>query len=129
MLERWLRRHIPYDTVGWKEIGEVFTRYNVLKTRWFSVYIHQMWAPIAPPLCHDHPWSFVTFIISGGYWETTDGTNFKFIRPGLVLYRPAHYTHTVKTVKRFAWTFVITGPRSNDWHNHDCRTGEIVQTS
>ena len=49
MIEKLLRWLIPHDDIGWKEIGERFTRYNVVKTRWFNVYIHQMWC-----LSHRH---------------------------------------------------------------------------
>jgi hypothetical protein len=129
MLEKLLRRFIPHDDIGWESVGEKFTRYNLLKCRLLNVYIHQMWSPIAPPVCHSHPWAFVTFILRGGYWETRDNETWVFRKPGRVLYRPAKFRHTVKTVDHYAWSFVITGPYSNQWANHNCRTGEIVQTN
>lgn len=125
MIEKLLRRFIPHDDIGWESLGEKFTRYNVVKCRWFNLYIHQMWSPIAPPLCHDHPWSFVTFIIRGGYWESTDGETFTFRKPGRVLYRPAAWAHTVKTVDHYAWSVVVTSRTTRKWANRDCRTGEV----
>lgn len=126
MIEKLLRRFISHDDQGWEEVGEKFTRYNVWKTRWFNIYIHQMWSPIAPPVCHDHPWSFVSLILRGGYWESTDGQTFIFRKPGRILYRPAEWAHTVKTVDRYAWSIVVTGSYKRNWENHDCRTGAIV---
>lgn len=121
MIERLLRRFIKHEDIGWKDIGEKFTRYLVLQSRWFNVFIHQMSAPIAPPKCHDHPWSFVSFVIRGGYWESTDGVNFEFRAPGTILYRKAEHAHTVKNAPGLAWTVVITGPARRKWQNKDCR--------
>ena len=38
-LEPWLRRCVTHKELGWKEIGEKFTRFVLLKTRWLSVYL------------------------------------------------------------------------------------------
>jgi hypothetical protein len=122
MIERLLRRFIKHEDLGWKELNEKFTRFLVFESKYFSVFIHKMDGPIAPPKCHDHPWSFVSFILRGGYWESTDGTVFHFRAPGDVIYRRAEHAHTVKTTPpRIAWTLVITGPVRRKWKNHDCK--------
>lgn len=123
LIERFLRWAIPHDDIGWRDIGEEFTRYNVANNRYFRIFIHQMHAPIAPPKCHDHPWSFVTFIVKGGYWETTDGENFTWRAPGSILYRPAAFAHTVKTnpPEHKSWSVVVAGPTVRQWQNKDCR--------
>lgn len=119
-LEKLMRRYIPHDDIGWESVGEKFTRYNIVRCRWFNLYIHQMWSPIAPPMCHDHPWAFVTFILMGGYWESQDGKTWTFRRPFSVLYRPAEFRHTVKTVDKYAWSCVVTTRRQRQWHDYDC---------
>jgi hypothetical protein len=52
--------------IGWKEIGETFIRYDVVKTRWFNIYVHRLIAERMHPQCHSHPWWFVTLILWGG---------------------------------------------------------------
>jgi hypothetical protein len=121
MIERLLRRFIPHEDIGWIEIGERFTRYFVWRSRWFNVFIHQMYAPIAPPLCHDHPWSFVSLVLKKGYWESTDGQTFAWRPSKSILYRPAEFRHTVKTDNETAWSLVVTGPKRRQWGNHECR--------
>lgn len=122
-IERLLRWAIPHVDIGWRDIGEEFTRYTVASNRFFRVFIHQMHAPIAPPKCHDHPWSFVSLILTGGYWESSNGKDFTFYKPGSVLFRRAEFAHTVKTnpPEHSAWTLVITGPYRRQWQNKDCR--------
>ena len=61
--ETWLRRRVPFKEIGWTEIGEKFTRYALWRTRWFNVYLHQLYAPNWHPQCHDHPWGFVAVLI------------------------------------------------------------------
>jgi hypothetical protein len=117
-----LRRFIKHEDLGWKELNEKFTRFLVVESKYFSVFIHKLDGPIAPPKCHDHPWSFVSFILRGGYWESADGFTFHFRAPGEVIYRRAEHAHTVKTIPpTVAWTLVITGPIRRKWKNHDCK--------
>jgi hypothetical protein len=68
-LERMLERLLPHEEIGWKELNEVFTRFMVVKTPWFRVFIHRLNAPKWHPQAHDHPWSFLSVILSTGYWE------------------------------------------------------------
>ena len=122
MIEKLLRRFVKHEDIGWKELQEKFTRYLVWESRWFNIFIHQMYAPIAPPKCHDHPWSFVSFVLRAGYWESTDGVGFFYRKPGTILYRKAEHAHTVMTRdRRTAWSLVITGPARRKWQNKDCR--------
>lgn len=37
--------------------------------RWFGVFIHKMSAPDPGVHLHDHPWTFLTLILKGGYVE------------------------------------------------------------
>jgi hypothetical protein len=63
---------------------------------------------------HDHPWSFISFIYKGGYYEWTvlqgefkDGMIWKqapsgellvrkWYRPGSLIYRPAKWAHALE---------------------------------
>lgn len=118
-LESFLRRKVPYKDIGWEAIGERFTRYQLLKTRWFNVYLHQLWAPEWHPECHDHPWSFVTVLLRGGYLEQT-GNKIRWRSPGSVLYRPATYAHNVVTCGKVSWSLIFTTAKSRDWGFKPC---------
>jgi len=114
-----LRRLLSHKDIGWKEIGEEFTRYTILKTRWFNVYLHQLNAPNWHPECHDHPWSFVTFILWRGYLEQV-GDKLYRRRAGSVHYRPADFSHNVITPYGTAWSVIVTTRKTRDWGFNSC---------
>jgi hypothetical protein len=119
--ETWLRAHVPFKEIGWTEIGERFTRYQLLKTRWFNLYLHQLYAPEWHPQCHDHPWGFVAILLRRGYLERIPcpycgrHTIDKKRRPGSVLFRPATFRHNVITPYGTSWSLILTTAKSRDW--------------
>ena len=119
-IESVLRRFLPHKEIGWQEIGEVFFRYNLIKTRWFNLYLHQLDAPNWHPAgCHDHPWWFVTILLRGGYLEKNGG-ELKRHGPGEILYRPASFSHDIITPYGRSWSLVLTGPKSHNWGFQQC---------
>lgn len=117
-MRQLLRRLFKHEDIGWKPIGETFYRYDILKTKWFNLYLHELDAPNWHPHCHDHPWWFVTLLLWRGYIEeTVRGTKRHY--PGSILYRPAEFSHNVIT-KGVSWSFVLTGPKSRTWMFGDC---------
>jgi hypothetical protein len=107
--------------MGWKEIGETFYRWTLLRTRWFTLCLHYLDAPNWHPQCHDHPWWFVAIILAGGYWENAYGKT-RWRGPLSFLYRPAWWSHNVATPRRQPnWSLIITGPKAREWGFHDCR--------
>jgi hypothetical protein len=123
LFEKLIRRYIPFKEIGWAEIGEKFTRYQLLKTRWFNIYLHQLSAPKWHPQCHDHPWSFVAILLKSGYLEESvrDAGNgdwyheVKAHKPGSILYRPAEFSHNVITPFGTSWSIIFTGPKVRQW--------------
>jgi hypothetical protein len=109
-----LLNKLPYKEIGWKELGEVFYRYTLLKTPWFNVYLHKLDAPNWHPVCHDHPWSFVTILLKGGYLEKCDEGTFHR-KPGAMLYRPAEFKHNIITPYGTSWSLVITTKKKRQW--------------
>jgi len=120
MIEKLLRRSLPFKEIGWTPIGEVFTRYQILKTRWGNIYLHQLTAPQWHEKCHDHPWWFVSLILWPGYLEQND-EGFFYREPGTIWYRPAHYRHNVVTPHGTSWSLIVTGPKSRDWGFDQCQ--------
>src|SRR5258708_3920625 len=133
-IEKFLRRKFIFKEIGWTEIGEQFTRYAILKSRWLNIYVHQLYAPNWHPECHDHPWAFVTLILCRGYLERTAvkvgdcspscGGHYDVIntrrRPGSILWRPATFTHSVTTPYGTSWSLIIAWPKSHEWGFKPC---------
>ena len=110
-----------HTEIGWKEIGEEFTRYQLLKTPWFNIYLHRLFAPVWHPSCHDHPWSFVTFILWNGYLERVSSGEEVRRRAGSILYRPAEFSHNVITPYGTAWSLIVTSRKTRDWGFQPCK--------
>lgn len=121
MIESWFRKHIPFKEIGWTEYKEEFTRFVLLKNRWFSLYLHKLNAPIWHPQCHDHPWWFIAFLIWPGYLEMVADKSQHRRWPGSFLYRPAEFTHNVITPYGTSWSLVLVGPKSRDWGLKECK--------
>jgi hypothetical protein len=117
--EEWLRTHLRHKEIGWQEIGEKFTRYQLVKTRWFNVYLHQLYAPNWHPECHDHPWGFIAVLLRHGYLERVGDKDYRR-RVGSVLFRPATFTHNVITPYGESWSIIFTTAKSRDWGFKPC---------
>jgi hypothetical protein len=115
MLERWLRRVVPCRPI-WacaRADGLLVERFYLLETRWFAVYLHRLCRSDEQRALHDHPWAFVTCLLSGGYYEHTPRGR-QWHRRFSVLYRPANWLHRLELV-RPVWTLVIRGRRRREW--------------
>ena len=61
------------------------------------------------PFLHDHYWSYITIILKGGYWETTEKGTF-WRRPGYVGFRRRSDRHSLKIPEgKPAWTLLFVG--------------------
>lgn len=123
-MQNLLKLIFPYKDIGWEEIGEEFTRYTLLWTPWFTIYLHRLVALVAHPQCHDHPWWFVALLLKGGYNEFHDGV-WTWRRPGSVLFRPAAFSHNVVT-KGVSWSVIVTGKKKREWGFQDCHGVEEI---
>ncbi|VBA62307.1 hypothetical protein [Mycobacterium attenuatum] len=89
------------------------------RCRWFNCYLHHF-VGSDDPVPHDHPWPFVSLIISGRYMEVTSAGR-TLRRTGSIAYRPAAYRHRVELIQNTngretpCWTLVFTGPRRRQW--------------
>jgi hypothetical protein len=105
----------PHEDIGWKDIGETFIRYDLIKTRWFNLYLHNLIAEKLHTQRHTHPWWFVAFILKGGYNEFTEATGWIWRSPGTLLFRTASWAHNVTTDSFGMWSLVLTGPKKHSW--------------
>lgn len=104
------------------------TRLTLFGCRWFQLCLHTFHRSDHDEL-HDHPWDFLTFILSGGYMErvmTTKPHASRILKhkPGALLYRRAEHAHQVILYSdaaegpgeyREAKTLVLMFKRRREW--------------
>ena len=72
---------LPCDTVSREEIGEYLRRYYVSTGR-SSTRFHHILASDPQPDLHDHPWDYVTHLLSGSYLEHTESGDTLYVKKG-----------------------------------------------
>jgi hypothetical protein len=53
----------------WTIQVEYIKRLHIVKTPWFAICLHWLLKEDKEPHLHDHPVSFLSCILRGGYWE------------------------------------------------------------
>lgn len=96
-----------------REDGKPYlVRWNLFECRWFSIKLHRIL--ISDDDClHDHPWSFISIILRGGYVEQSE-KSFKLYGVGSILFRKATWKHRL-IIYQPATTLVITFKRVRSW--------------
>lgn len=108
---KWALFHLDRITL---EGRPYINRWRIVQTPWFALYLHHILSSddLARGL-HDHPWDFLSLILSGGYWEITpEGRTWR--GPGSVVRHKAEDYHGVECT-RPAWTLVWCGRRRRGW--------------
>ena len=121
--------------------GSVYMRrWRLIDLPWFGVRIHHIVRSDHDREMHDHPFSFISFILRGGYYEhrphakikgfilDSDGkrwTDVKRHGAGSIVVRKAEDLHRLDLAiisesethveERGTWTFVLRGPRRREW--------------
>lgn len=98
---RWLRTIWNCS----QQRGVLLYRYYLLDTRWLGIYLHQLMTSDDDRAMHDHPWSFVSWLIGGGYTEHTP-LGVRHHRRFAVLLRPASWIHRLE-LEQPTWTLVV----------------------
>jgi hypothetical protein len=105
----------------WKDIADIDTgdvyisRLMLIRTRLFGVYLHIIRRPDWAQCEHDHPWSFTTLILRGGYVEEIGGKEFTR-RPLYIGRRPRGFEHKItRLLNGPAVTLVFRGPNHEEW--------------
>lgn len=99
-----------------RESGEVYLDRMII-IRWFfgAIMFHRIYLTDSDCL-HDHPWSFLSIILKGGYIEHTK-TSSKLYGTGTILFRKSEFAHRLE-VYQPTWTLVFTGRKVRDWGFH-----------
>lgn len=99
------------------EEGPIYLiRYSLLTTPWFAIKLHKIL--LSDDDCmHDHPWSFISIILKGGYYEFTPNRHGWFYGPGSILWRPQPWIHRLEVNDLYGPTIslVITFKKVRIW--------------
>ncbi len=82
--------------------------------RWFTLALHEFHTS-DPTDLHDHPFSYLTLILTGGYREETPEGVF-WRKPGHFRFRSARSRHRIQLEGREpVYTLFFMGPRLRNW--------------
>lgn len=109
-------------------VDPYLTRYTLLGKRFegtWGVYLHHFHRSDQDDP-HNHPWNFVSVILSGGYWEKTPASGQplgsgrlqrRWYGPGRILRRPATWVHAVEVPggSTPVVTLIFRGPKRQSW--------------
>lgn len=93
---------------------------------WFGIRVHHILRSDADKHMHDHPWDFISILLTGGYTELLPRTD---VTPELAArMRPVKRRHPRWSIVRHkaedlhrlildepVWTLVLTGPKRRSW--------------
>lgn len=97
-------------------------RFRIIDTPWFGIYIHTILRPDSAYGFHDHPWSFISIVLSGEFREGL-AYEVKTHRKFSVYRRIAEEMHTILKVTRPVTTMIFVGPRRREWGIYDPHQG------
>jgi len=95
------------------------TRWRLVQTPWFGVYLHRLGGPDPRPTLHDHPWTFRSLVLCGGYSEVRrdnyDGGTVRreVTRTNVMRTHDAHYIRALHRTP--TWTLLLVGARRRAW--------------
>lgn len=133
-----LFKHIDIEKTVDGEKVLYLRRWFIFSRLWGGIYLHKIVRPDDDDLPHDHPWSFVTFVLKGGYrdesWVKLTPLSIrlslveKYCYPWNFYFRRAEHVHRVRLHvakgrpipswdDRYipAWTLVFRGPVRRKW--------------
>jgi hypothetical protein len=125
LLDRLGRKRIVMDRVENEPYLERYYLFLKERNRFpFNVFLHKF-LKSDPDDVHDHPWSYATLILKGGYWEWIPQFNSAGEKigevaawrgPGHFRISPARSYHRIELDPAVtAWTLFMPGPKQRDW--------------
>lgn len=95
------------------------TRFFLVNTRWFGIYLHRINRQDFDREPHDHPWTFVSLVLRGWYVEERRdhrGTRTESLRTWLSLaWRHYSAAHRITMVAPHTWTLILRGRDRRAW--------------
>lgn len=95
------------------------TRWRLIETPWFGLFLHRFDGPDSRPVFHDHPWSFVSLLVRGGYVEHRLNLHDRTVKVRQINHLnvmrrdDAHFIdHLLRTP---SWSVLLVGKRRRTW--------------
>lgn len=80
-----------------------------------SICLHEFHRSDEDPDCHDHPFSYGSFILHGQYREHSHDESFTDRHQFSFAYRPATHRHRVELLTTGLWTLCIKIDAKRNW--------------
>lgn len=97
----------------------MLVRWRIIQTPYGALYLHKFLRGDSDPFVHDHPWSFLSIILKGGYWEARRNNKTYLLyhhhvtRFNLMHRYDAHYIMELDRTP--TWSLLLVGPRKRTW--------------
>ena len=111
-----LLRKIPHTVINDEcapTLGPLLFRWFLFRSPWVTVMLHCFLRSDNDRAFHDHPWDFISFLLTP-YVEHTPYGVFEHKRFSIVM-RPAEWRHWVETLHPKTWTLVVHFRRRRVW--------------
>lgn len=109
------------ETIPAPDGSPYLSRLRIFMTPWVSLYLHKIHASDGDRARHDHPWSFWSLIVRGGYVESVAPVSdpfkakLKAHTAGRAHRHPMSICHRIETIIPGTITLVLTGRRRDTW--------------
>jgi hypothetical protein len=105
---------LPCDILESPETGEYMKRYYLESSADGSIRFHNIINSDPGNDLHDHPWDFVTVLVSGSYKEVTPTGITRYEAPCLIM-RKANDFHRLILDEGEVWTYFVCGKVKRKW--------------
>ena len=106
----------PHFVVGSENEPYLLRWWMIPRNSFFNVYLHKFLRDDIDRALHDHPWTSLSLVLRGGYYEITDKGK-RWYGPASLIFRSATHRHRIVLPKpgRPAWTLFMTGRKRREW--------------
>jgi hypothetical protein len=120
-----------FEVPNYDSDGNYLTRWRLIQTPWFGIYLHRFDGPDPRTTLHDHPWNFTSLVLRGGYIQRRLDPHTRLVdeasRIRWINRLRAHDAHAIVRLLRVpTWTLMLVGRRVRLWgyvEKHDDRAG------
>ena len=97
-----------------------FRRWEIISTRWFSIYIHGIYAADEDLHLHNHPWNYCSIILKGSFVEEQKTKEGKIVFNQLrfldCVTRNKKYYHKIRSlITPEVYTLFIVTKDTDEW--------------
>lgn len=113
---RWIDRFFKMEEINGHNVCPTYLfRWTLLRTWWWSIYLHHFVGDDWSLDMHDHPKRFISIGLRGRYIEDTPTTSRTFNAPWIRTF-PADHIHRLRMYEgEQCWTLVIVLKATRQW--------------